>query len=212
MELLVAHLPAARLRAARVHAGNGGGGGAGAVEEEARQHLLRSRAERDAVWVLAQAVRQRPTRAALEAGLVRRWLSRYPFGGRAGVGSLVKANGRGGGIWARTSMQVRRSAVARLRTDPPDDDALARILQWLGEDPEGRAELRKYGLLGWAQDGEEEEWGEEELEKAMLGELQRRIRGGPGDEDEAALRRRRRQAMVLSEGGMPISVENIYEV
>ena len=234
VERAVALLPAARLRAARVPVGpDGRRGGGGAGEDDAGQHRLRGRAERDALWVLAQAVRQRPVGAALAAGLVRRWLRRYPFGGRAGVGALVERRGGddalggggggshglgdigGGGIWARTSLQVRRRAVARLRAEQTDDEALARLLQWLAEDADGRAELRRYGLLGWAPEGEDE-WSEEELEKAMLGELQRRIRGGrgggPGDEDEAELRRRRRQAMVLGEGGVPISVDNIFEV
>ena len=170
------------------------------------------------MWILSYTIRQRPLRVALDAGLVSRWLARYPFGGcdytLAAPASGGAAGGasaeRSGAVWARTREQVARNVRLRLRTEQTDDESLGRIMQWLDGDPEGRRELRKYELLFCGAQVEDDDWVDADLDRAVFGELQRRSR--EESEEEAALRRRRRQAMVIGEGGMPISSDNIYEV
>jgi hypothetical protein len=142
------------------------------------------------------------TQRALRAGLVSRWLAHYPFGG------------------PNTPESRRVKIVTDLRRDRTEDQEMNRILSMLDNEPEGRRQLRKHGLMGSAigetpyddegQDGLLFERGWRALIRSVMPHYP--LPGSRVHEEsreEQALRRRRREAMVLSDGAGPLGSEDI---
>ena len=136
---------------------------------------------------------------AISAGIVSRWLSKYPFGG------------------STTDEAVRREAVHQLKTFTSDDILMCEVIVRLDNFAEGRKQLRRCGLIGsaigesngneadtWMVDGDDTAGG-----NLASGAGSRRVREESAEEQ--ALRRRRREAMVFSEGGGPLGRENIIQ-
>ncbi|GFF51119.1 hypothetical protein IFM61606_06741 [Aspergillus udagawae] len=138
--------------------------------------------------------------AALEAGVVSRWLSKYPF------------------PCALTKPSRRQDVVILMKTWWSDDTIMSAIFSTLSSHPDGTKQLRKYGLMGsmmeendhddeddsdvWMIDGEDTAGS-----RRLSG---RRLRGGTAEEQ--AVRRRRREAMVLSDGVHPLNNEDIFQI
>ena len=159
---------------------------------------LRPQAERTALIILCRLLRDNLI-DALSAGIVTRWLSKYPFGG------------------STTDEAVRREAVHQLKTFTSDDILMCEVIFRLDNFAEGRKQLRRCGLIGsaigendgnegdtWMVDGEDTAGG-----GLVAGAGSRRVREESAEEQ--ALRRRRREAMVFSEGGGPLGRENIIQ-
>ncbi|KZF25994.1 hypothetical protein L228DRAFT_257502 [Xylona heveae TC161] len=156
----------------------------------------RSPTERAAMSVLVRLLPQN-TSDAIRAGLVKRWLVKYPLGHTEGQ---------------------KRLAIQQLKTWSTDDFLLSEIICMIDNTPEGRKQMRQAGLMGSAM-GEDEDvidtWmigGEDTAGDAVsisLARSNRRVREESAEEQ--ALRRRRREAMVLSEGGRPLGREDIIQ-
>ncbi|RHZ47976.1 uncharacterized protein CDV56_102252 [Aspergillus thermomutatus] len=138
--------------------------------------------------------------AALEAGVVSRWLSKYPF------------------PCALTKPSRRQDVVILMKTWWSDDTIMSAIFSTLSSHPDGTKQLRKYGLMGSMMeenDHDDEEdsdvWmidGEDTAGSRRLSG--RRLRGGTAEEQ--AVRRRRREAMVLSDGVHPLNNDDIFQI
>ncbi|BDD57891.1 hypothetical protein MAP00_003215 [Monascus purpureus] len=138
--------------------------------------------------------------AALEAGIVSRWLRKYPFP-------------------CAVSEPSRRQDVALLmKTYWSDDPLMSSIVSTIAAHPEGAKQLRKYDLMGSMMEENDQDDDDVESDVWMIdGEetagarrfSERRFR--EESPEEQALRRRRREAMVLSEGGRPLGNENIIQ-
>ncbi|EAW15102.1 uncharacterized protein ACLA_057580 [Aspergillus clavatus NRRL 1] len=137
--------------------------------------------------------------AALEAGVISRWLSKYPF------------------PCALTEPSRRQDVVILMKAWWSDDRTMSSIFSTLSSDPGGKKQLRKYGLMGSLMeendhDDEEEDsdvWMVDGDDTASSRRLSgRRFRGGTGEEQ--AIRRRRREAMVLNDGGHPLNNDDIF--
>jgi len=107
--------------------------------------------------------------------------------------------------------------VQQLKTFNSDDMLMCEVIVRLDNLAEGRKQLRKCGLTGsaigenddgegdiWMVDGEDTAGGEQGLRAGG-----RRVREESAEEQ--ALRRRRREAVVFSEGGRPLGIENIFQ-
>lgn len=144
--------------------------------------------------------------AALEAGIVTRWLSKYPF------------------PCALDEPSRRQDVVILLKTWWSDDTVMSSIFSNLTSHAEGIKQLRKYGLMGSMleeeneqddddedDDGDSDVWmvDGEDTAGSYRGSSSRRPQDG--NAEEQALRRRRREAMVLSEGGRPLGREDIIQ-
>ncbi|KAL5337800.1 hypothetical protein BJX70DRAFT_223643 [Aspergillus crustosus] len=145
--------------------------------------------------------------AALEAGVVSRWLAKYPF------------------PCALTEPSRRQDVVILMKTWWSDDAVMSSIFATLSSHPDGAKQLRRHGLMGSmleendhdevSDDNDEED---EESDVWMLDgddtAGSRRIPGRrPRDRNpgEQALRRRRREAMVLSDGRRPLGNDDIIQ-
>ncbi|KAI9813068.1 MAG: hypothetical protein M1827_004288 [Pycnora praestabilis] len=138
---------------------------------------------------------------ALSAGVVKRWLAKYPF------------------VEVGASEEQRRAVFQQFKTLDSDDFLMSFIVMSVMHHAEGRKQLRMVGLLGSSigEDGEGgDTWmvgGEETAGLApgsrVMSDLGRRVTEESAE--ERALRRRRRDAMVLSEEGRPLTRENIIE-
>lgn len=140
--------------------------------------------------------------AALEAGVISRWLSKYPF------------------PCALATPSRRQDVVILMKTWWSDDAVMSSIFSTLSSHPEGTKQLRKYGLMGSMieendQDEEEAEgdsdvWMADGDDTAGSGPASgRRFRGTA---EEQAVRRRRREAMVLTDGGRPFARDDIIQL
>ncbi|OJD14318.1 hypothetical protein AJ78_05313 [Emergomyces pasteurianus Ep9510] len=156
--------------------------------------------------------------AALEAGVISRWLSKYPF------------------PCAAHDESKRVDVVVLMKTWYTDDAVMSSIISTLSSHQEGVNQLRKYGLMGsrmeehtrsiydnetgggYDDDGDRDDddsdddsdvWmvGGEETAGLPLWVGGRRRHEGTAEEQ--ALRRRRREAMVFSEGGRPLGRDDI---
>ncbi|PGG99416.1 hypothetical protein AJ79_08532 [Helicocarpus griseus UAMH5409] len=155
--------------------------------------------------------------AALEAGVISRWLSRYPFP-------------------CVTQDESKRADVVLLtKTMYTDDSVMSSIISTLSSHQEGINQLRKYGLMGsrmeehtrsiyddgggdYDDDGEEDDsdsssdiWMVGGEDTAGLLPWTGGRRRQEGTAEEQALRRRRREAMVFSEGGRPLGRDDIIQ-
>ncbi|KAL4883637.1 hypothetical protein BJY04DRAFT_215991 [Aspergillus karnatakaensis] len=145
--------------------------------------------------------------AALEAGVVSRWLANYPF------------------PCALTEPSRRQDVVILMKTWWSDDTVMSSIFATLSSHPDGAKQLRKHGLMGSlleendhdevSDDNDEDD---EESDVWMVdGEDTAGSRQIPGrrprerNPEEQALRRRRREAMVLSDGRRPLGNDDIIQ-
>ena len=163
----------------------------------------RSEGEQDAMFILCVACQMKPA-DAFKAGLVTRWLAKYPFGG------------------FKSSESEKRAIVQRVKSPVTESDDLnmSEILRFLDKEPEGRRQLRSHGLLdsaiGESPDGEEDKeilvFGVEDgSATGVTVGAQRGRRVREDSLEEQALRRRRREAMVLHEGTSPLSRSDIIQ-
>lgn len=135
----------------------------------------------------------------MQAGVVSRWLSKYPFGASA------------------SDETRRREVVQQLKTFDSDDILMCEVIIRLDNFAEGRKQLRKCGLTGSAigenDDPERDTWmvNGDDTAGAEGVTVVRSRRMREESAEEQALRRRRREAMVFSEGGGPLGRENIIE-
>ncbi|KKZ63979.1 hypothetical protein EMCG_01733 [[Emmonsia] crescens] len=156
--------------------------------------------------------------AALEAGVISRWLSKYPF------------------PCATHDESKRVDVVVLTKTWYTDDSVMSSIIRTLSSHQEGVNQLRKYGLMGSRMeehtrsiyddenggdydddgDGDDDDsdsdsdvWmvGGEDTAGLPLWAGGRRRQEGTAEEQ--ALRRRRREAMVFSEGRGPLGRDDI---
>ncbi|OGE52664.1 hypothetical protein PENARI_c009G01689 [Penicillium arizonense] len=139
---------------------------------------------------------------ALEAGIISRWLCKYPF------------------PCAQADPSRRRDVVILMKTWWSDDAVMSSIFSTLSSHPDGIKQLRKYGLMGSMieendQDDEDDDadsdvWMVDADEAGgTFGRSSRRLQ--EGTPREQALRRRRREAMVLSDGGRPLGNDDIIQ-
>ncbi|OJD22815.1 hypothetical protein ACJ73_05834 [Blastomyces percursus] len=155
--------------------------------------------------------------AALAAGVISRWLSKYPF------------------PCSTHDESKRVDVVVLTKTWYTDDSVMSSIISTLSSHPEGVNQLRKYGLMGSRMeehtrsmydneivgaydgdgddddetDGDSDVWIAGGDETAGLPLWAGGRRRQEGTVEEQALRRRRREAMVFSEGGRPLGRDNI---
>ncbi|KGO72283.1 hypothetical protein PITC_050830 [Penicillium italicum] len=138
---------------------------------------------------------------ALEAGIISRWLCRYPF------------------PCAIAEPSRRRDVVILMKTWWSDDVVMSAIFSALSSHPDGIKQLRKHGLMGSMieendhddeDDADSDVWMVDADEAGgSFGRTPRRLQEGSAEEQ--ALRRRRREAMVLSDGGRPIGNDDIIQ-
>jgi hypothetical protein len=138
--------------------------------------------------------------AALEAGIVSRWLCDYPF------------------PCLRQTEYRRRDVVWLMKNWWSDDAVMSSIINTLMSHQDGIRQLRKYGLMGSMMEENDHDDDDEDGDVWMVDGDDtagpRRFSGRrPADDsaEEQALRRRRREAMVFSEGGRPLGNDNIIQ-
>ena len=158
----------------------------------------RTQAEKDALIALGRILPDNMSQA-LGAGIVSRWLAKYPFCGS----SLPEA--------------LKIEAVQQLKTWNTEDTLMCDILCKIDCAPDGRKELRKHRLVGSAIGETDDEEGDtlmiggEDTAGLSYGSVARGRRIREESIEEQALRRRRREAMVLSEGGRPLGRDDIIQ-
>ncbi|KAH8433638.1 uncharacterized protein LDX57_011272 [Aspergillus melleus] len=137
--------------------------------------------------------------AALEAGVISRWLDKYPF------------------PCALAEPSRRQDVVILMKTWWSDDSIMSSIFGTLSSHPEAIKQLRKYGLMGSLI--EENDPDDEDSDVWMVdGEDTAGSRHIPGRRlrertaEEQAVRRRRREAMVLSDGERPLGNDDIIQL
>ncbi|KAI9044611.1 uncharacterized protein KD926_000522 [Aspergillus affinis] len=137
--------------------------------------------------------------AALEAGVISRWLDKYPF------------------PCALAEPSRRQDVVILMKTWWSDDSIMSSIFSTLSSHPEAIKQLRKYGLMGSLI--EENDPDDEDSDVWMVdGEDTAGSRHIPGrrlrerSAEEQAVRRRRREAMVLSDGERPLGNDDIIQL
>ncbi|KAJ5213162.1 hypothetical protein N7449_000331 [Penicillium cf. viridicatum] len=139
---------------------------------------------------------------ALEAGIISRWLCRYPF------------------PCAIAEPSRRRDVVILMKTWWSDDAIMSAIFSALSSHPEGVKQLRKHGLMGSMieeNDHDDEDDADSDVWMVDADEAGGSFSRTPwrrlqeGSAEEQALRRRRREAMVLSDGGWPIGNDDIIQ-
>ncbi|KAJ5677407.1 uncharacterized protein N7477_003040 [Penicillium maclennaniae] len=143
--------------------------------------------------------------AALESGIVSRWLVRYPF------------------PCALTEPSRRQDVVILMKTWWSDDAVMSSIFGTLTQHPDGIKQLRKHGLMGsMIEENDQDDEDEDEDDDSDVWMVDGEDTAGPsfrestrrfqeGSAEEQALRRRRREAMVLSEGGRPLGRDDIIQ-
>ncbi|KAL4951304.1 hypothetical protein BDW69DRAFT_40910 [Aspergillus filifer] len=148
--------------------------------------------------------------AALEAGVVSRWLSNYPF------------------PCALTEPSRRQDVVILMKTWWSDDAVMSAIFATLSSHPEGAKQLRKHGLMGSMLEekdhdeiSDDDHDDEDESDVWMIdgddtagttGSRRVPARRPRRNPEEQALRRRRREAMVLSDGRRPLNNDDIIQL
>ncbi|PYH99526.1 hypothetical protein BO71DRAFT_394257 [Aspergillus ellipticus CBS 707.79] len=154
--------------------------------------------EKKALGIL-NIILQENVPAALEAGIVSRWLVKYPF------------------PCALAEPSRKQDVVLLMKTWWSDDAVMSAIFGTLSSHPDGAKQLRKFGLMGsmleendhddydsdvWMVDGEDTAGS-----RRMPG---RRLRERTAEEQ--AVRRRRREAMVFIDGGRPLGNDDIIQL
>ncbi|KAH8701138.1 hypothetical protein BGW36DRAFT_292977 [Talaromyces proteolyticus] len=137
--------------------------------------------------------------AALEAGIIRRWLSRYPFP------CLHDSDYRG------------KDLVVLMKTYWSDDTLMSSIVTTLLNSMEAVRQLRRFGLIWTLLEDEDQDdvdsdvWMVNGDDTAGRSRVAERLRLSDESLEEQALRRRRREAMVFGEAGRPLGDENIIQ-
>ncbi|KAJ5902402.1 hypothetical protein N7495_002930 [Penicillium taxi] len=148
--------------------------------------------------------------AALEAGIISRWLNKYPF------------------PCALAEPSRRQDVVLLMKTWWSDDAVMSSIFSTLASHSDSIKQLRKYGLLGSMgsmieerhghDDDDDDDYDDADSDAWMFdgdetaGSIrQSSRRPAEGNAEEQALRRRRREAIVISEGGRPIGSDDIFQ-
>lgn len=202
------------------------------AEESRRYHTP---AETDALWILKQMmdICLHGTRLALEAGVVKRWLSRYPLQSR----------------WPdKKKTEVIRHMIDTFESDEDYERIFCLALHRITQYPPAREEMKAYGIgdpgpveanrmsmeetvwpvsrseiapdyIGRADDtfvrsNEDETLLVEELDSEGLmyeRDSNGMLRQREESLEERSLRRRRREAMVYAENGRPVQSEDIIE-
>lgn len=163
----------------------------------------RPEAEQDAMFVLCVACRGKMAEV-LRAGLVTRWLAKYPFGG------------------FETPDTAKQLLIKHLKNHETEwsDPTMTEILRFVDSEPEGRRQLRNHGLLGSVIGESPDDEDDKDIsmsgaeDGAVTGVTVGALRGRRIREEsieEQALRRRRREAMVLHEGNSPVSRSDIIQ-
>lgn len=147
--------------------------------------------------------------AALEAGIVNRWICKYPF------------------PCALAEPSRRQDVAILMKAWWSDDAVMSSIFGTLTSHPDGIIQLHQHGLMsrmfqqndqgdeddddGDDEDADSDVWmvDGEDTAGAYPESSPRRHR--EGNAEEQALRRRRREAMVLSEGGRPLGRDDIIQ-
>lgn len=166
-----------------------------------QRNAIRKKPSRDALNILA-ALLQHNSCDAVRAGLIS-WLVEYPFGGYDDF------------------PEGKKKILTDIRSRCYEDPAMHTILTFAKANPESRMQLVQHGLVDKAKDSfEGEEFGSEwmrldRVEADLEWAIQSRMRGSRRMREESveeqALRRRRREAMVLGEIGRPIERADIIE-
>ncbi|KAK2741020.1 hypothetical protein FQN57_005756 [Myotisia sp. PD_48] len=155
---------------------------------------------------------------ALEAGIISRWLTNYPF------------------PLALKDKSKKRNVISVAKLYWSDDPVMSSILSTLSSDQDALRQLRKFELMGSRM---EEHTSDEDPFAAIKHQISSIANHDYDDDDESdvwmldeedtpglptwlvgrrqantaeeqALRRRRREAMVFSEGGQPVAQDNIF--
>ena len=197
VDALVAYLPATRKREHEPHT----------------DWKLRSPTERHALVILRYLMITRSNddiQKWLDAGLITRWLGRYPMGGSE-MDELV----------AHPRYMIRCQIVDTIKNGFTDDRALEYILNELVGNAAARIQLRKYKLIGYyADNGEDLGWDLSARHDSAISHTDTaparrnndRNVEGEGSSSETARRRRRREAVVIGDAGQPLSQDNIFNV
>lgn len=166
-----------------------------------RRNGIRKKPSRDALNILAVLL-QENCRDALRAGLVS-WLVEYPFGGYDDF------------------PEGKKKIMADITSWYYEDPAMHTILSFAIANSESREQLVQHGLVDKAKDSFEGEEVDSEwmwsapVEGVVESAFSSTMRGGRRMREESveeqALRRRRREAMVLGEVGRPIERADIIE-
>lgn len=151
--------------------------------------------------VILAVLLQHDNRCALRAGFAE-WLVSYPFGGDC-------------------TIEWKQKIIADITTGYYEDPLMYIIITFAIANDEARAELLKHGLIGNVKDvigAYEDEFGyawcigsDGTVESTMNIRLRNAQRIREESIEERALRRRRREAMVLGEMGRPIERGDIIE-
>jgi hypothetical protein len=140
---------------------------------------------------------------ALEAGIISRWLCRYPF------------------PCALAEPSRRRDVVILMKTWWSDDAVMSSIFSILSSHPDGVKQLRKHGLMGsMIEENDHDEEDDDDADSDIwmvdadeaggtFGRSPRRPQEGSAEDQ--AQRRRRREAMVFSDSGQPIGSDDIIQ-
>ena len=187
---------------------------------------FRIQPERNALYVIHQIVSMDVAKA-LEAGVISRWLAQYPFGGLNASTYNKK----------KTVMDLIDNG--RFNEDSEFRDTMQSMLRYMSSTPALRKEMVEHGLLDvpkgnnitvdvnffrcekrpWT-DYLQDDWEMTEASPRTYAYIDRTRRGIPvgtpnrlreDSFEEQALRRRRREAMVLGEVGRPIQRADIIE-
>lgn len=134
--------------------------------------------ERQAMYILAWLL-SRNTGLGVKAGVVRRWLAKYPFG---------------------SNDTERREAIKKIRSCASDDCVMYEIILHLETNREAKKDMEEAGLIGMSLEEDECER-RADTETFPVLEGMPRVRNDTSEERE--LRRRRREAIVVSDGLQP---------
>ncbi|KAL8774701.1 MAG: hypothetical protein Q9209_000640 [Squamulea sp. 1 TL-2023] len=183
------------------------------------KEIHRTETERDALELMYRLMLRFGAQIALECNISGLWLERYPFGGD--LESKYPGD-------EDTQLAVRFGYVSQLMSGQIHDPAIFRILNLIGNDEEARKTILKNRSLNESilcsinhesnidEQRVAEIWyevhGTANTPDPGLGPMMRRgNRVRDESIEEQALRRWRREAMVLGEMGRPIERENIIQ-
>lgn len=124
---------------------------------------------------------------AVNAGLVTRWLKLYPFGGFH-------------------SKKDKRERIKKVLDSEYEDMLMHKIMSIAVTRDQSRRQLEDYGLMDKTGLDEDESETSDSTKSSGNGP-----RVTTEDLEQTALRRRRREAMVIGENGMPLMRANIIE-
>lgn len=147
--------------------------------------------ERHAMFILSWLLGQDVT-LGLRAGVVNRWLAKYPFG--------------------RNEIETQE-AIKKLRAFDAEDGPMSEIIFRLEKHPEGKRQMRRAGLIASSiADLRDDERHMAELDSSPLMEssLARR-RAREDTSEQRMIRRRRREAVVVSDGAQPLRRDDIIQ-